>query len=51
MNNNELQIDFSWSIDKWIDVFRRLIDILVDFFDSIGIKLLKDSEPAETEGE
>ncbi len=51
MNNNGLEIDFSWSIDKWISAFKRLIDILVDFFDSIGIKLLKDSEPAETEGE
>ena len=44
MNNSELQIDFSWGIDKWISVFKELIDILVDFFDSIGIKLLKDSE-------
>lgn len=48
MNNKELEIDFSWGIDKWIAVFKEFIDILVDFFDSIGIKLLKDSE---TQGE
>ena len=49
MNNNGLEIDFSWSIDQWIAVFKELIDILVDFFDTIGIKLLKDDGEAEAE--
>ena len=47
MKNNEFEIDFSWGIDKWISVFREFIDILVDFFDSIGIKLFKDDAQAE----
>ena len=45
MNGNDLNIDFSWSIQDWIAFIKEFIDVLVDFFGSIGIKLFEDDAP------
>lgn len=37
-------IDFSFSIEDWMELFQRLIDILTNFFDKLGIKLFADEE-------
>lgn len=37
-------LDFSMSIEDWMALFQQLIDILVNFFDKIGIKLFADEE-------
>lgn len=42
-------IDFSFSIDDWMELFRRFIDIIVNFFDRLGIKLFEDETVAPEE--
>ncbi|MBR3598040.1 MAG: hypothetical protein IKL47_13825 [Clostridia bacterium] len=44
-------IDFSFSIDDWMALFQRLIDIIVNFFDKLGIKLFADEETTAPEEE
>lgn len=45
-------LDFSMSIDDWMALFQQFIDIIVNFFDKIGIKIFADEEttvaPEET---
>ena len=35
-------LDFSLSIDDWKAMFEELIDIIVNFFDKIGIQLFAE---------
>ncbi len=37
-------IDFSFSIEDWLDLFKQLIDIFVNFFNKLGFKLFADEE-------
>ncbi len=44
-------IDFSLSIEDWMAMFERLIDIVSNFFEKLGIKLFADESttaPEET---
>lgn len=44
-------IDFSLSIEDWMAMFEKLISILTNFFDKLGIKLFADESttaPEET---
>ena len=46
-------LDFSLSIEDWMEMFQRLLDIFVNFFEKLGIKLFADEEttaPEETTG-
>lgn len=46
-------LDFSLSIEDWMAMFQRLLDIFTNFFDKLGIKLFADEEttaPEETTG-
>ena len=40
-------IDFSWSIDQWLDVIRRFLQIITDFFAGIGIEIFAESEKTD----
>ena len=42
-----MTIDFSWSIDQWIDVINRFLQIIKDFFAGIGIQLFADAEKTD----
>ncbi len=42
-------IDFSLSIEDWMAMFQRLIDIVTDFFEKLGIKIFSDEEAAPEE--
>ena len=44
-------IDFSLSIEDWMAMFQRLIDIVTDFFEKLGIKIFSDEEAAAPEEE
>ncbi|MBR0508951.1 MAG: hypothetical protein IJJ85_02435 [Clostridia bacterium] len=51
-----MTIDFSYSIDKWIEIIRIFFGYIIAFFKSIDINLFKEeeTEPGEemtTEGE
>jgi len=39
-----MNLDFSLSAEDWLGYFRTFIDILVEFFSYLGIKLFTDSE-------
>ena len=42
-----MNIDFSWSIQDWIDFIKEFLDVFVKFFGSfkdIDIKLFADDE-------
>ena len=41
--------DFSMSIEDWKGLFQQIIDILVNFFDRLGIKLFADEETTAPE--
>lgn len=41
-------IDFSWSIQDWMDVIKRFIAIIQNFFKEIGIELFPET-PIEVE--
>ncbi len=46
-------IDFSLSIEDWMAMFERLISIITNFFDKLGIKIFADettTAPEETTG-
>ncbi len=45
---NDLEIDFSFSIQDWLDVFRQFFNVFVDFFAALGIKLFADPEEETT---
>ena len=42
-------IDFSWSIDDWLEVIRKLIVLVEDFFADLGIVLFPSPEEAPSE--
>lgn len=42
-------IDFSWSIEDWMDVIRRFIAIIKNFFAEIGITLFPEDETVAEE--
>ncbi len=44
-------IDFSFSIEDWMAIFQRFIDIIVNFFDKLGIKLFAEEETTAPEEE
>lgn len=44
-----MKIDFSWSIDQWMQVIHDFIQILSDFFAKLGIKLFEDDAAPEEE--
>lgn len=44
-------IDFSFSIEDWMEIFQRFIDIITNFFDKLGIKLFADEETTAPEEE
>ncbi len=48
MGKDDLKIDFSFSIQDWLDVFQQLFDIFINFFDKLGIKLFADAEDETT---
>lgn len=37
-------IDFSMSIEDWMELFNRFISIIENFFKELGIKLFADKE-------
>lgn len=39
-----MNIDFSFSIDDWMELFRRLFDLVINFFERLGIQLFPDEE-------
>ena len=43
-------LDFSLSIADWKAMFEELINIFINFFDAIGIKLFADEETAKAAG-
>ena len=45
-----MEIDFSFSIDDWMEIIKRFIDIVVGFFDHLGITIFAESE-ATADGE
>lgn len=42
-------IDFSMSIEDWMELFNRFISIIENFFKELGIKLFSDEEAADPE--
>lgn len=44
-------IDFSYSIEDWMALFQKLIDLVTNFFESLGIKLFADEEATKPEEE
>ncbi|MBQ7638262.1 MAG: hypothetical protein IJS90_05135 [Clostridia bacterium] len=44
-----MNLDFSLSTEDWIGYFRQFLDILVSFFNYIGLRLFNDSEGGEVE--
>ena len=42
-----MNIDFSWSIQKWVDFIKEFLDVIVNFFSSfkdVDIKIFADDE-------
>lgn len=46
-----MNIDFSLSIDDYMALFRQFFDIIINFFDKLGIKLFADEDTTAPEGE
>ncbi len=44
-----MNIDFSWSIEDWMDIFNQFIAIIENFFARLGIQLFADEETTEPE--
>ena len=42
-----MEIDFSYSIDKWLDLFRQFFAIISNFFAGLGIQLFSDGTEDE----
>lgn len=42
-------IDFSMSIEDWMELFNRFISIIENFFKELGIKLFSDEEETSPE--
>ena len=42
-----MKIDFSWSIDQWMQVIQDFIQILSDFFAKLGITLFEEDAAPE----
>lgn len=42
-----MTIDFSFSIEDWMDLFRQFFDIVINFFEKLGIKLFPDETEEE----
>ncbi len=42
-------IDFSMSIEDWMELFNRFIAIIENFFAELGIKLFSDEEETTVE--
>ena len=43
-----MKIDFTFSIQDWIDQFKKLLGIFENFFRRLGIKLFADEEESTT---
>ncbi len=39
-----MKIDFTFSVQDWIDQFKKLLGIFENFFRRLGIKLFADEE-------
>lgn len=44
-------LDFSLSIEDWMAMFQRLLNIFINFFEKLGIKLFADEETTAPEEE
>ncbi|MCH5199228.1 MAG: hypothetical protein J1E34_10035 [Oscillospiraceae bacterium] len=42
-----MKLDFTKSVEDWVNYFKRLFDIVASFFEYIGIKLFPDSSEDE----
>lgn len=43
-----MKIDFTFSIQDWLDQFNKLLGIFENFFRRLGIKLFADEEESTT---
>ena len=34
-----MEFDFTWSIDKWLEVFNRLLTVIEEFFRKLGYEI------------
>lgn len=41
--------DFSMSIEDWMGLFQKLLDIVTDFFAKLGIQLFEEEEETAPE--
>ncbi len=43
-----MKIDFTFSIQDWMDLFNKFFSIIENFFSRLGIKLFADEEESTT---
>ena len=46
-----MKIDFTFSIQDWLDLFTKFFSIIENFFRRLGIKLFADEEETTTEAQ
>ena len=46
-----MKIDFTFSIQDWMDLFEKFFSIFENFFSRLGIKLFADEEESTTEAQ
>lgn len=46
-----MKIDFTFSIQDWLEQFKKLLGIFENFFRRLGIKLFADEEETTTEAQ
>ncbi len=46
-----MKVDFTFSIQDWLDLFKKFFSIIENFFRRLGIKLFADEDETTTEAQ